>query len=259
MKKWIKVILIVLGIWTFMFLTDFICVKTIKKPIFMIRTDIWDGGSKEYYGLGYKVIKCNTLNGDKSISIGSWNLKYNCNNEVIENNEENVTVIDSVKFSREYDSVDTENVFVYRDIEEIINILRNGTGVVYLGFPECPWCRAYVSYLNEVAKENGLDKIYYFNILEDRKNDTEEYKEIVNLLKFYLRYDNEGKKRVYVPAVIAVKKGIIIGFDDETSYDTKGFEKPEDYWNKDAVSALKNKLTKMVKEVNKNTCSDCNK
>ena len=46
MKKWIKVILIVLGIWTFMFLTDFICVKTIKKPIFMIRTDIWDGGSK---------------------------------------------------------------------------------------------------------------------------------------------------------------------------------------------------------------------
>lgn len=83
MKKWIKVILIILGIWTFMFLTDFICVKTIKIPIFMIRTAIKDGGSKEYYGLGYKVIKCNTLSGDKSISIGSWNLKYSCNNESI--------------------------------------------------------------------------------------------------------------------------------------------------------------------------------
>lgn len=33
-----------------------------------------------------------------------------------------------------------------------------------------------------------------------------------------------------MPAVIAVNKGKIVGFDDETSYDTKGYEKPEDYW-----------------------------
>ena len=76
MKKWIKVILIILGIWTFMFLTDFICVKTIKKPIFMIRTDIWDGGSKEYYGLGYKAIKYRVRNGRNTTVVGSWTLKY---------------------------------------------------------------------------------------------------------------------------------------------------------------------------------------
>ena len=33
--------------------------------------------------------------------------------------------------------------------------------------------------------------------------------EIVNILKFYLQYDEEGIKRVYVPAIIAVKEGEI--------------------------------------------------
>ena len=259
MKKWMKIVLIILGIWISVFLIDFVCVKTIKRPIFMIRTVIYkDGGTKEYYGLGYKVIKCNTLIGDKKVTIGTYFMDYNCKTKE-ENKNENITLTDNVKFSKEYTSVNTDNVFVYRNINEIINILDNGTGIVYLGFPECKWCQAYVPYINEVAKENNLEKIYYFNILEDRKNNTDEYMEIVNLLKFYLEYDEEGKKRVYVPAVIAVKEGKIVGFDDETSLDTKGFSEPSDYWTDKEVKDLKKNLTKMVKEVNTFTCTDCNK
>lgn len=260
MKKWIKVILIIFGIWILIFLTDFICVKTIKRPIFTVRTVIYeDSYTKEYYGLFYKVIKCNDLSQDNTVSIGTWFMDYSCNNDSKESDNQNTTIPDSVKFSNEYSSLDAGNVFVYREIDEIISILDNGTGIVYLGFPECPWCQAYVPYLNDVAKENNLDKIYYFNILEDRKNNTDKYMEIVNLLKFYLRYDEEGKKRVYVPAVIAVKEGNIVGFDDETSYDTKGFKNPEDYWTKDEIQELKLKLTNMIKEVNINTCTDCNR
>jgi len=260
MKKMGKRVLIILGIWVSVFLIDFVCVKTINRPIFMIRTSIYkDGGTKEYYGLGYKVIKCNTLVGDKKVTIGTYLLDYNCDTKVKEENNENITLTDSAKFSKEYTSVTTDNVFVYRNINEIINILDNGTGIVYLGFPECKWCQAYVPYLNEVAKENNLEKIYYFNILEDRKNNTDEYMEILNLLKFYLQYDEEGKKRVFVPAVIAVKEGKVIGFNDETSLDTKGYSEPSDYWNDKEVADLKKELTKMVKEVNKNICTDCNK
>ncbi len=257
MKKIVKIILIVLSIWIVMFITDFICVRTIERPIFMIRTGVLkDGGTKEYYGIFYKVIKCNTSKGDNSIKMGTWFMKYTCDNEV---KEENTTVIDSVEFSKEYSTVDTSNVFVYRDIDEIINILKNGTGIIYLGFPECQWCQAYVPYLNEVAKENDLEKIYYFNILEDRKNKTDKYMEIVNILKFYLQYDEEGIKRVYVPAIIAVKEGEIIGFDDETAYDVEEYDSPSEYWTDNRVEALKNKLTTMIQEVNKNVCTDCNK
>ena len=74
---------------------------------------------------------------------------------------------DAQRFAKEYTTMTEDNYFVYRNIDEIIKILEHGTGVVYLGFPECPWCQAYVPMLNEVADIEGLEKIYYYNIYED--------------------------------------------------------------------------------------------
>lgn len=165
---------------------------------------------------------------------------------------------DSIKFAQEYTEVTEYNYYVYRDIDEIIKILEHGTGAVYLGFPECPWCQAYVPMLNEVADIEGLEKIYYFNILEDRKNNTEKYQQIVKILSDYLQYDEEGNKKIYVPAVIFVLDGTIIGFDDETSYDTKGFDNPTDYWTDEEVSDLKIKLTENISKIVDNKCTKCN-
>ena len=114
---------------------------------------------------------------------------------------------DNIKFSKEYTSVSKDNVFVYRSKDEIINILEHGTGIVYLGYPECPWCMAYVPLLNEIAKNEGIEKIYYYNIREDRKNNTEFYQKVVSILNDYLNYDEEGKKRIFVPNVTFVKEG----------------------------------------------------
>lgn len=190
------------------------------------------------------------------IIIGGGILLYFViNNKNSENNSDNV------KFAKEYTEVGEDNVFVYKDIDEIINILKYGTGVVYLGFPECPWCQAYVKYLNDAAKEANIEKIYYFNILEDRKNNTEKYQEIVSILGDNLQRDDEGNLKVFVPNVSFVVNGKIIGNDYETSLDTKGFEKPSDYWTEEEVSELENTLSGYMKEVYKAlySCTDCNK
>lgn len=166
---------------------------------------------------------------------------------------------DAERFAKEYDFT-VNNVFVYRNLDEINKILENGTGVVYLGFPECPWCKGYVPYLNEVAINEHLDKIYYFNILNDRKNNTSSYKKTIELLNDYLKYDNEGNKRIYVPAVIAVNNGKIVGFDDESSLDTKGYETPEEYWKNEDLDGLKKRLSDMIKASFPSYCtSGCNK
>lgn len=166
---------------------------------------------------------------------------------------------DREKFKSEYTNVTSDNPFVYRNVDQIINILEKGTGVVYLGFPECPWCQAYVPYVEEVAKKVGIDKVYYFNIKEDRKNNTEEYQKIVKILDVYLPNDDEGNKRIYVPAIIVVQNGKIIEFDDETSKDTKGYKTPEEYWKNENLDALKTKLEKSFNEIKSTVCkSGCN-
>lgn len=177
---------------------------------------------------------------------------------MINKKEERNEITDGEKFSQEYTELDQDNVYVFRSIDEIINILEKGTGIVYLGFPECQWCQRYVKYLNEVAKEMGLEKIYYYNIREDRNNNTEKYLKIVSILEDYLQNDEEGNKRIYVPSVIAVKKGEIVGFDDETSWDTKGFSNPDEYWSEAEVKDLKEKLETMIADTGSNICTECN-
>lgn len=171
---------------------------------------------------------------------------------------DNKSETDAEKFSKEYTSVPTDNVFVYRDIDEIINILENGTGIIYIGFPECPWCQKYVVYLNEVAKTMGVEKIYYLNIMEDRKNNTKEYQKLVSLLDEYLDYDEEGNKRIFVPNVTFVVKGEIVGHDNETSQVTSEDGTTEEYWDKDKVKFLKTRLSGLINEVNGNACNSCN-
>ena len=114
--------------------------------------------------------------------------------------------------------------------------------------------------LNQILiSQHFLILIYYYNILNDRQNNTEAYKKIVEILSEYLRYDEEGNKRVYVPAVISIIDGKIIGFDDESSYDTLGYDDPKDYWTEDRKENLKKRLTEMISKVADNKCSDCNK
>ena len=165
---------------------------------------------------------------------------------------------EKVKFAEEYKTT-KDNVFTYRTIEEINKILKNGTGLVFLGFPKWPWCRGYVPIINEVAKKEGLEKVYYFNIYEDRKNNTEEYQEMVKLLKGFLRYDDESNERIYAPSLIAVKNGKVVEFDDTRYWDNKKYDSAEEFWQSADLKPMKEKLIKMINEVNeKSACTaDC--
>lgn len=163
---------------------------------------------------------------------------------------------DNIKFSKEYTSVSKDNVFVYRSKEEIINILEHGTGIVYLGYPECPWCMAYVPLLNEIAKNEGIEKIYYYNIREDRKNNTEFYQKVVSILNDYLNYDEEGKKRIFVPNVTFVKEGKIIFNDNETSLISEGT--PSEYWTEEKKTLFNEKFRKNINELLDDVCTSCN-
>lgn len=166
---------------------------------------------------------------------------------------------DAEKFAKEYSLNDKENIFVYRTGEEIINILEKGTGVVFLGFPECKWCCYYVKLLNETLKETGLEKIYYYNISDDRKNNTDTYQKIIKLLENDIQYDEEGKERIFVPDVTFVLNGEIIFRDYETSKNTKGYKEPKDYWENEGTDVLTNKFKEYGKQIVDYlvSCSSC--
>ena len=78
-KKIINVLFVLILILGVMAIVDIIMISKYEKgPYFAINTKTYnDGGTKEYHGLGYKVIKYNQLQGRRDMEIGYWSLKYN--------------------------------------------------------------------------------------------------------------------------------------------------------------------------------------
>ena len=84
MKKGLKICFSIIGVIAILgivfFVVDYNRVQKQEKPIFCIKNpagEINDGGTVEYFGLGYKVIDFNTLAGFDDIKIGTWSMDYN--------------------------------------------------------------------------------------------------------------------------------------------------------------------------------------
>ncbi len=156
---------------------------------------------------------------------------------------------DAMKFKREYEALngetaygdsvyqtldlDENNKVNYADLNEAVEFLEEGTGIIYFGFPNCPWCRGILPTLLDVVQESKLDKILYVDMTEKRdtfvvedkkavktKDASEEYYKLLDILDEYLdeytvkeegseKEYKTGEKRMYVPLVAVVKDGVV--------------------------------------------------
>jgi len=164
---------------------------------------------------------------------------------------------DAEKFKKEYEALNGQtigntkyeypmveisktNAIKYASYDEVLELLTNGTGVIYLGYESCPWCRSAVPTLLEAAEEVGIEEILYINMKEERdqikvKEDgtlevvfegTEGYKKLLtrldSILDEYMLEDIHGnsisanEKRIFVPLVVFVREGEIVSYHLDT-------------------------------------------
>ena len=152
---------------------------------------------------------------------------------------------DGERFKQEYEelndshlevNIDSDNMIKYIGLEEAIDIIKNDTGVIYFGYPSCPWCRNAVPVLLDAASSTSLDTIYYvnaYNIRDVKEIDddgnivtTNEgdrlYDDLLEVLDdildpYTITDDNGevidlGEKRLYVPMVLFVKNGEVVSY-----------------------------------------------
>ena len=103
--------------------------------------------------------------------------------------------------------------FLVMTLEEAYDFLSKDTGYVYFGFSACPWCRDMIPLLDAIAKEEK-GNVYYVDLrpagVDIRVDDNEAYMKVVDLTKEFLSNDSDGKPRIFVPQLFAVKDGNIV-------------------------------------------------
>ncbi len=194
---------------------------------------------------------------------------------------------DAEKFKNEYESLNNQksdngteyikieiskdNPMKYVTYDELMDILEDGSGIIYFGFPECPWCRNALPVLLDAAKEQNINEIYYFNaydirdekVLNDNgeivvnKEGTEEYNAIVDKLYDYLNVyeglNDESIKRLYFPSVFFISNGKVVGSHVST---VDSQEDPNVPLNEEQYEELKSIYVDNIKKVFNFVCND---
>lgn len=115
------------------------------------------------------------------------------------------------------------------EADEVSELMDEGTGVLYLGFPECPWCRTLLPVLFEAVEKSGFDgNVYSYNALQDRDSraldengevvvkseGTPLYRMLLERLDAYLQpypgLNDPTVKRILFPTTVFLRGGEVV-------------------------------------------------
>ena len=98
-----------------------------------------------------------------------------------------------------------------------------------------------------MGKEVGLDKIYYYNFLNDRDESNGTYETIVKNLGVYTPTLDEGVSDIMAPTILVVKDGNVLLYYDEVSIN-KGNITPDVYFTENKNAEIKELLKSVLEE-----------
>ena len=178
-------------------------------------------------------------------------------------------------FSSLYSNVPKDNVYKKINIDDALDLIENKTGIIYIGYPTCPWCKSLVPILNEVAKEDEVNTIYYiddFYSMRPDKNEkpknVKEYNKLVDLLGreiVDMKSENSQFNVIKVPLVLFIKDGKIVDYHKGTYQGHTLKEKVDKDGNtikyleeltEKQKNQIKNTLDKKIRKVYSNKCDD---
>jgi rhodanese domain protein len=153
---------------------------------------------------------------------------------------------DAARFQAEYPRVAVDNRFVYARDVAVLDMLEHGTGVVFLGYPQCPWCQRLSEYVDQTARAEGVAAIHYLNIRQARASKNETYQKLVARLAPYLSKDENGQPRIFVPDVTIVKRGSIVWrYKEEPTGDST--ITPDRYWTAERAQRAVTQLRRAMR------------
>lgn len=155
------------------------------------------------------------------------------------------TKTDNIIFHNEYKKVSEKNIYKYGTYDNVIDTIKDGKGIIYLGFPTCDLCQEITPLLNDVAEEKDVKEILYYNFKDIRDNNTSEYQQLAKLLSDYIGEDEEGNKRITAPTIIFTNNGKVTGIYIGTISGNS-----EEIISEEEKSTLKQNLSSLIDKMN---------
>lgn len=107
-------------------------------------------------------------------------------------------------------NIDINNPIQYVNLDELVNVIETKNAIIYISSPTCPYCRATIGTLLEVAKKLNIEKIYYYDAFKEKN--IANYDELMKKLedKGIVSFGEDMKYSWGIPLLIETKDGEVV-------------------------------------------------
>lgn len=131
------------------------------------------------------------------------------NNQESDTNAAAESTSEPLAMHEQYENLPEDNRFSQEPYEQIMDRFESGTGIIFLGFKECPWCQKMTPILNEAAEAEDAD-IHYLDIRQLHEENELAYEQLVTYLRPYIEKEGSTQLRITTPDISFVKDGEIM-------------------------------------------------
>ncbi len=131
--------------------------------------------------------------------------------------------------------------------KKFISLIKTGKNVVFVGNSNSEYSQKYIYELETIINELDIDKIYYYDINNDKTQQNSNYYKIRELLNGYLTTTDNSQNNLFAPSLYIIDEGKVKYYNTETVA-TKNTETVDDYWTKEAEEKFNKEISEAIKK-----------
>lgn len=128
---------------------------------------------------------------------------------------------------------------------ELISLLKKGKHLIVIGNKDSDYSEKYMEEINAIVTELEIDKIYYYDLINDKVQGNSNYYEIVELLDGYLVTTDTSRKNLFAPSFYIVDNGKVKYYNVE-AIAMKNTDTVQTYWDQEKEFSFNYEVTDAI-------------
>lgn len=145
-----------------------------------------------------------------------------------------------------YPNIKTDKFEVIRG-QKFASLIKNSKSIIFVGSGTSKYSEKYISLLEEILTNNDIDKIYYYDINNDKSQKNSNYYNIRELLNGYLITTDGSNNNLLAPSLYIIDNGKVKYYNIETVA-MKNTDSLKDYWTTDEEKRFKEEVIDAIEK-----------
>lgn len=128
---------------------------------------------------------------------------------------------------------------------KMISLLRNGHHIIVIGSSNSPYSQKYIAEIDQIFNNLKIDKVYYYDLNNDKYQQNSNYYEIKELLEGYLISTDDSDNNLLAPSFYIVNNGQVEYYNTETTA-MPNTETVESYWSYEQELIFQGEITNAI-------------